>query len=132
MANLAKTKTEVLDDPLGRGYEAMTFQEVIDSLHTKDRQRNKTSLTGSEVLNSIDAADWATRTDAQKRTVFDICHLGTVNPWGVEATLLIDAFDGSTGATITALQAARVELIHRVAELGLGNVRTSDIQKVRA
>ena len=130
--NYGNLKTEITDDPLSRGYSEMTDQEIAESLNTVDRPRNRTSMTGSEVLNAIDAGEWATRTAEQKQTIWDIVHIGTVNPFGVEATLLTGAFAGAGGATITALGLARVELISRAAEQGIGSrFAISDIAKAR-
>jgi hypothetical protein len=129
--NYTKLKDEITNDPEGIGYAGKTDQEVVDLLNVVNRERNRTSMTGSEILNAVATADWAGRTDAQKQVIWDICHLGSVNPFGVEATLMIDAFDGSTGATITALQAARKETISRATELGLGNVKTGYVQEAR-
>ena len=100
-------------------------------INLANRDRNRTSMTGSEVLNAVDSGEWGTRTAAQKQTVWDIVHLGDVNPFGVEATLMTGAFSGAGGATIAALQAARKEKISQATALGLGNVRPGDIQKAR-
>ena len=130
--NYNALKAELTDDPLARGYSGMTDAQVIASLHTKDRSRNRTTMSGSEVLNAIDAGEWATRSADEKRLVFDVVHIGTVNPFGVEGTLMTEAFNGSGGVTIAALVVARVELIHRATELGLGTVKEGHVQKVRA
>lgn len=128
--NYAVLKAEITDDPLGRGYVGMADQQIAESLNTVNRDQNKARMSGSEILNSVASADWVTRTDDQKQVIWDIVHLGTVNPFGVEATLMIEAFTGSTGATITALQSARKTLVSRAAELGLGKVRTGHVQRV--
>jgi len=123
-------KTELTGDPLSRGYSGMTDAEAAADLNTVYRTRNKTSLSGSEVLNAVDAAQWAGLTDAQRQTVWNIVHLGTVDPFGVEATLMIGVFGAGT-ATITALAASRVETVSRAAELGLGLVYPGHIENAR-
>lgn len=47
---------EIAKDPLGRGYSAMTDLQLLDSLNTADRGRNRTSMTGREVKAAVDAA----------------------------------------------------------------------------
>lgn len=100
-------------------------------LNVVNRTRDKASLTGSEVLNAVDAAQWALLNAADKQQVWDIVHLGNINPFGVEATMMIDIFGGGT-ATIVALAAARVEAVSRAMELGLGFVYEGHVQQARA
>jgi len=128
--DIIRLKTEIDADPLTRGYAGMTDAQVKADGHTKYRTRNKTSLTGSEVLNAIDKTEFNSKTDAQKQQVWDLVHLGSLNPFGIEASLMVDIFGGGS-VTIVALQALRVESISRWEELSLGNVREGHIQKVR-
>ena len=100
-------------------------------LNAVNRTRPKTSMTGSEVLNAVDAAEWGDLDAAGKQTVWDVVHLGEVNPFGVEATLLIAVF-GAGSATIVALAAARQQAISRAVEIGLGHVRVGDVERARA
>ena len=121
---------EVTNDPLGRGYngpgsenlgpDPMTDQELVDSLNAVNRSRDRTSMTASEVLNAVDKTEWVALIDAERQQIWDILHMGEVNPFGIEADLFQDIFGGST--TITALQAIRVEAISRAQELGVGVV----------
>ena len=123
-------KTELTTDPLGRGYAAMTDAEVAISLNTVNRSRNRASLAGTEVLNAVDATEWAGLDATQKQTVWDIVHLGTINPFGVEATLMIDVF-GAGSDTITALAAARIEAVSRAEQLGLGFIAPGHVENAR-
>ena len=101
-------------------------------LNAVNRTRNLASMTGSEVINAVDTTEWGTRTAEQKQTVWDIVHLGTVNPFGVEATLIQSAFSGAGGVTVAALAAARAPAASRAEELGLGFVYPGHIQQARA
>ena len=100
-------------------------------INAVNRTRNKTSLTGSEVLNNVNATEWSALTDVQKQEVWDIVHLGELNPFGVEATLLIAIFGGGS-VTITALAAARKEDVSRAEELSLGRVLPTNVTNARA
>jgi len=128
--NIALLKTELTEDPLTRDYSEMTDEAVAIDLNTVNRTLNRASMSGSEVLNAVNAAEWIGLTDAGRQTVWDIVHLGTLNPFGVEATLLIEVFGGGS-ATITALAAARKDDVSRAVELGLGFVYAGHIQNAR-
>lgn len=99
-------------------------------LNVVNRTKNRTSMTGSEVLNAIYPTDWNGLTADQKSDVWDICHLGTLNPFGMEATLLQGIFGTST--TIATLQAARLDNVSRAVELGLGVVGEGHVAQARA
>jgi len=111
-------KTEIDTDPEGRGYSGMTNLEIANDLNVVYRTKNKTSMTGSEILNAIVIAEWTPLTDAQKRTVWDVVHLSDINPFGVEAQLLIAVF-GAGSNTIAALADARKDDVSRATELGI-------------
>ena len=128
--NYVQLKAEIDDDPLGRGYSEMDDQEIVDSLNTVDRDQNVTSMTGSEIINEVNTAEWAALTDAQRQTVWDIVHLGTINPFGVEKNLLIGVF-GSGSNTIAALGIARVTAVSRATELGLSQIKAGTIAHAR-
>ncbi len=128
MADLA---TELADDDLTRGYAAMTPEQAAADLNTKYRARNRASMTASEVLNSVDAGEYALLSADKNAALWDLLAIGDLNPFGIEATLMADIFDAGPN-TIAALQAARVEPISRAEELGLGKVSASQIATIRA
>lgn len=123
-------KSELATDPEGRGYSGMTDAEAATDLNTEYRERDRTSMTGSEVFNAVDMTEWNALTDIQRQTVWNVIHLGTLNPFGREATLLTNVFGGGS-ATITALAAARKESISRATELGLGFIAPGDVENAR-
>lgn len=124
-------KAELTDDPLTRGYSGMTDAEAATSLNAVNREKNKASMTGSEIINALDKTEYLALSDADKDKVWQICHLGTVNPFGVEAEIFIDIFNVPS-ASITALQAARKDDVSRAVEKDLGFVRVGHVQQARA
>ena len=123
-------KTELTTDPLARGYAGMTDQEVADSLNTVDRERNKTTLSGTDVFNAINVTEFNALTDAVQARIWNVLHLGTINPFGLEATLFVGAF-GAESETITNLSAIRKESISRATEIGVGFVMAGHVQNAR-
>lgn len=121
---------ELINDPLVRGYSGMSDQEAADDLNIVYRQRNVASMTGSEVLQSVDETEYSALTDVKKDAFWGLLGIAILDPWGKEADVMLDIFGAST--TITNLNAARVDDISRAIELGLGSVRESDVVKARA
>ncbi len=121
MASFEMLKQELQTDPLGSGYAAMADQQVVDSLEVVDRP-SKAMWPATKVLNAIVKTEFIALSNVNKQLVWDILHIGDINPYGIEASLFLDAFGGSS-ATITALVALRnAERISRGQELGLGEV----------
>ncbi len=114
-------KDELTLDPLSRGYVGMTDQAAADDLNSiypapDTRTRNRTSLSGSEVANAIDVAEFISLTNSQEQEIWNWLHLGTLNPFGIEATRFMVIFGGGS-TTIAALLAIRLESITRAQEL---------------
>ena len=99
-------------------------------LNVVNRTRPKATMTGSEILQAINKTEFTALTVVNKQLVWDLLHLGTLNPFGVEAALFVDAFGGGS-ATIAALAAARVDAVSRAEELGLGLVYPGDVENAR-
>ena len=129
--DIAALKAELLaGHPVTGAYDADDAL-AAGQLNVVDRTLPRDSLTGSEVLNAVNAGEWAALDAAAQQTVWDIVHLGDVNPFGVEAALISDVF-GAGSNTITALAAARQRGVSRAVELGLGVIREGDVQVARA
>lgn len=126
-------KAELTDDPLGRGYSAMSDQEAADDLNTEYRSRNRTSMTSTEVFNAIVVADFLALADGDRNTVMAIMGFGEINPFGREADVFISIFGAGSG-TITALAFLRVEPISRAVELEIRllPVRRGHVENARA
>ena len=125
-----KLVQELFVDPLSRGYTGQTDAEAAVDLNTIYREKNKTAMLATEIAQAIDPTEWGALTDAEQGRIFDVLHMGTINPFGIEATIFTNVFGPST--TITALQALRKEDISRATELGLGVVRPGHVGKARA
>lgn len=113
-------KDELTNDPLGRGYSGMTDEEAADDLNTiyatDPRTRSRVSMSATEVLNAVDPSEYNALISADKDRLWQLLGIGDLNPFGVEATLMVNLF-GAGSTTITTLKAARVESITRVQEL---------------
>ena len=121
---------EIANDPLGRGYSGMTDEQILTSLNTKDRSRNRATMTASEVANEIDIGEFNALSNASEAKIWNVLHLGTINPFGIEVTIFVNAFGGGS-TTITNLRAARVVSISRKQELRMGRVKIGQIEDAR-
>ncbi len=129
--DIAALAAEIASGHPGTGAYDADDATAAGQLNAVNRTMNKATMTGSEVFNSVDAGQWSGLTDADKQIVWDIVHLGTINPFGVEQTIMVSVF-GATSATITALAAARVNNVSRAMELGLGYVRAGNVGEARS
>jgi len=129
--DLAALKAELTAGHPGTGAYDADDATAAGQLNAVNRTKNLASLTGSEVINAVDAAEFTALSAAEQQQVWDIVHLGTVNPFGIEATLFTSIFGGGS-ATITALAAARTEDVSRGVELGLGTAGEGHIAQARA
>jgi len=123
-------KNELLAGHPGTGAYNIDAQLAADQLNALNRTQNRDSMTGSEVLNEIDKTEFDAKTADQKQTVWDIVHLGTLNPFGVEAEMLIDVF-GVGSTTIIALIVARKTSISRATELGFTLITLHNVVHAR-
>ncbi len=123
-------KTELLTDPEGRGYSGLSDEDAAADLNTAWETRDRELMSASEVYNAIDQTGWSALTGVQQQEVWDILHLGDVNPFGREATRFIALF-GAGSATLIALAAARVEAITRAQKLGIPTVKGGHVEEAR-
>ena len=104
---MSKLSEEIANDPLGRGYADMTDAEVtVDghTIYTTDPcTRDKTSMTPSEVYNAIVDNEMDALSASDRAEVWNILHLGEINPHGKEAAVFIRIF-GPTSQTIINLK----------------------------
>ena len=128
--DITALKTEIDTDPLARGYSGMTDVEVATNLNVVDRTTGKSTMEATSVLNAIDKAEYTALTAANKALVWNVLHIGTINPFGIEADLFVDVFGGGS-TTITTLAALRLNNVSRGVELGIGNVREGNVQEAR-
>jgi hypothetical protein len=120
-------REEITNDPLGRGYAQMTDLEIAADLNTPYRTRNINSITGSQIVNSIDPSEYAALTAEKQAEFWNVVHIGTINPWGVEATIMIGVF-GAGSVSLQNLATLRVENITRMEELGYSRITEDTVR----
>lgn len=127
----AALKSELITDPLGRGYSGMTDAEAATDLNTAYRSRTVTVVGGGSVLNATDDAEFGALTDEQKSRWLALCGIEKINvSSGVAKSLEADLFGPGT-ATRTALLVLKNESISRVEELNLPRIQEPDVNYAR-
>ncbi len=116
---------EIAGDPLGRGYSAMTDQQLLDSLNAVNRSRDRAAMTRREIADTIPNGLYVALSDVDKSQLLTLfggeSNDGGLNPFGFAMTVIQDVF-GPASAAVTALTTARVESISRGEEIGWGVV----------
>ena len=119
---------ELTNDPLGRNYTGMTDEQAAADLNTVYRSRNRTSMTGDEIFQATDAAQWGALTNSEKTQWLAFCGRQEVAPFGPANVAFVQSLIG--GQTTINLAALRVEPISRAEELSIP-VTTGYVQASR-
>lgn len=123
---------EIINDPLNRGYSGMTNAQIADDLNTVYRTRNKTSMTGDEVYQQTDPAEFIAFTSDIKLLWMSFCARSNINPFANANVQTVVQMFGSGSNTVANLAAARIENISRGDELGIGKVSEGMVIEAKA
>lgn len=110
--------TELLTDPIGKGYAGKTAGEITALLNQVNRQVNKTSISGSQAFNLTDEDELIALTDVKRNQWLMIGGIDDLDPFGPVVRLVLQIF-GSGSNTVAALSAFRVKQVSRATEIGL-------------
>jgi hypothetical protein len=121
---------ELTADPEGRGYGAMTPEQVVESL-LAPIQTERTNLSSGEIYNAIVPADFVGLTDANRQYVRDILGLGSVDvSTGTNArSVLVSVFAGKP--TLANLAASVQSSTSRAQQIGYSEVTTAMVERCR-
>lgn len=129
--DLDALKTELLaGHPVTGTYSSDDFVAAAE-LNVVNRTRNRDTVSGSEILNATDDAEFGALAVASKQLWLDLCGVEEIDTSsGVAKSLEADLFGAGT-ATRTNLAAVRSEDVSRGEELGLGFVGQGDVEDAR-
>ncbi len=128
--DITALKAELAIGHPGTGPYDSDAELAAGQLNAVNRTKNRSSMTASEVVNAFDSGEFNALTEAQQTTVWNVVHIGDINPFGIEATLLTSVF-GVSSTTIENLAALRKDDVSRADEIGLGLVRPGNILEAR-
>lgn len=127
---------ELTNDPLGRGYAAMTNQEAADDLNTLYRNQATDNVTGAQIFNATDDTEYAVLTETQKSAWDRLCAINEIDVSnGVAKAREAELFGPGTQTRINLL-ALKYIAISRAQELdileGTSLVFATDVANARA
>ena len=125
-------KDELLNDPLGIGYAAMSDVEAAAAMNVVNRTVSRDTVSGSEIFNGTDDAEYAALTEAQKASWDALCAIDSINTSGGIGKAREAELFGPGTATRTALIALKnSRTVSRAEELGFGTVYFAQITVAR-
>jgi len=123
---------ELRDDPLNRGYAAMTDQQRYDSLFgTIDRPQNVTSLSGNQIFQQTNGTEFVNLTEHKQLLWVSFCSAGDIDPWDANNVAFVEWIFGASSQTVQNLAAIRTTLVSRAVELGLTQVQLGNLVSAR-
>ena len=122
---------ELANDPNVAGYSTMTDIEAATTLNLPGISINRTTMSGSELLDNTDSTEYSSLTNVKRDQWLSLCGVDSIDPFGSVVQIVVNIWGGGS-QTITNLQAARVELISRTQEIGIGLVNEGDVNMARA
>ncbi len=132
MPNYAALHDELINDPIGRGYNLMSDPEAADSLNTPNRNVSVDSVPSEFVVAALVASEVASLTAAQQRTMWGIIGAGTVRADDTEVKAVFADLFGPATTTRANLLALGTQTISRAQEIGIGFVKAPDVNEARA
>lgn len=125
---------ELADDPLGRGYAAMSDAQVAESINTPDRTVERATMRAADIFEAVVLSEYNALTAARKAQVDRVLNLAgddiPIGPTSKARAFLLDAFVAGS-VTRTNLAAAAQQTVSRAVELGLGSVSHEMIAEAR-
>lgn len=125
-------RAELLGDPEGLGWPVMTNAQVVTGMNALTRSRDRISMTGRQVAAEIVDSEYDILANAQKSQLLALLASDDLDPFGLAANVVKNIFPGGA-ASLSNLQAARVENISRAVEIGVRSpVRLSHVVAARS
>lgn len=125
-------KSELDNDPLGRGYSTMTDQEVADDLNTEYRTQNINSFSGDFMFSRTDPTEFSNLTDHKQDLWNSFCSKASVDPWESNNVEFVKFIFGDSSTTVSNLSNSRTEFISRAEDLGYNSISAAQVTTVRS
>ena len=124
-------KSELILDPLGRGYHDMSDAEVVTDLNVKHREVEAEFVSGQEILEAAAWAEYGALTTEQRQSFGLIAGKDEVLISGPNTQAVLMALFGPGSDTRANLVTLQGPPISRALELGLRGLRETHVQLMR-
>lgn len=130
--NIGILRTEIINDPINRGYSNMNDEEVVDSLtNTIDRVINRNSISPREMQAAVIGSEFNTLSAGKQRAWIAILS-DSIDPNNANTISQIAAIWENGTSTRVNLLTLKTETVSRLVELDLGKVKVGYVQQARA
>lgn len=130
--NYRALRIEIDDDPLGRGYAAMSNAEVADDLNTEYRNISVDTIPSEDIVAALVPSEVNALTVIQQRNLWGVIGAGSVKPDDADVKAFFAGLFGAGTTTRANLLALATQIVSRGAELGLGTVYAPYVLEARA
>ena len=124
-------RTELQDDPLAKGYSAMTDEAVAIVMNGVTQSADKDTITAKEAQASVVGSEYLVLTDAQ-RDAWAAILSDDIDIKNTNIRNQIAEIWAAGTATRTNLVDLQTKSVSRAEELGIGTVKPGDVQIGRA
>lgn len=124
-------KSELISDPLVRGYSSMTDAQAAGDLNSKYRTVPVRVLASHEIFEAIVPSEYDALANTAKDKLKAMLAMGTIDPYGANTSSTFSALFAAGTQTRANLLALRTTAISRAEELGLGVVAPGHVYKAR-
>ena len=127
--------SEISNDPATMGYLGKTAAQITALMNdTSLRSRQRQSITGAELFNAVDDAEFDALTTAEKEAVDRItCLSGDIDVrQGMRARVVTLRVFGAGTTTRSSFQAVAQETISRAQEMGWPKVKEGWVERALA
>ena len=126
-------KSEITNDPLGRGYSTKTNEQIAADLNTAYRTTLATTINTSDFLKGMAMSEYIALTAPQQSYLSLLFGDGNIDiRTGSEARTGLLALFGSASVTRANLLALATVPITRGVELNIGLVTTQDVTQAKS
>lgn len=131
MPDIAALKVELNAGHPDTGAYNADDELAAGQLNVVNRTRTRDTVTGSEILNATDDAEYGALAAGQKTDWLGLCGIESIDTAsGVAKSMEADLFGAGT-TTRTSLAAVRSPAASRAVELGLGRIGPGNVTEAR-
>lgn len=132
MTDMYIIRNEIDNDPDARGYAGMgTFPDyalIAADMNIARLNKNKQIMSGDEVFDTTNSAEWLALTDLNKQLWMSFCGRTEIDPFRAANVALVQNLFGGGSNTVSNLQTARVDVVSFAKFHGFNTINAGMVQ----